>query len=206
MIRAVALVLSLGLSLLPGLASAEALPALHSVTGVAAGDVLSIRRLPDPEAEVIGTLPPDATGVEVIEVVDSWALINTGDFSGYALLRFLAREDGPAWNALSVPLTCLGTEPFWSLGIDPAAGDAGYTTPENPEPQVSKITDSWPGQIWAPAAAVALPGGLAVMYPAACSDGMSERSYGIAIDFFLNAVDAGTGQRRLSGCCLIASD
>jgi hypothetical protein len=35
---------------------------------------------------------------------------------------------------------------------------------------------------------------------------MSERSYGISIDFFLNQQDAGTGQRRLSGCCSVATN
>jgi uncharacterized membrane protein len=179
-------------------------PAMHRVAGVAAIDVLNIRALPDPGAEVIGTLAPDASGVEVIDVIDGWAVVNAGDVSGYALLLHLEREDETDWNALEVPLSCLGTEPFWSLGIDPIKGEADYFTPENPEPRATKITDSWPGQIWTPAAALALPEGLAVMYPAECSDGMSERSYGIAIDFFLNSVDTGTGQGRLSGCCTIA--
>jgi uncharacterized membrane protein len=173
------------------------------VTGVAVGDVLNIRARPDAGAEVIGTLAPDATGIEVVDAADGWAVVNTAEQTGYVAQRFLAREDGPAWNSLEGPLTCFGTEPFWSLDVDPVAGETRYLTPEDPEPRVSKISDSWPGQPWTPAAAVALPEGLAVMQPTECSDGMSERTYGISIDLFLNAMDAGTGQQRLSGCCLI---
>ena len=62
---------------------------------------------------------------------------------------------------------------------------------------IRPIETKWPGQPWAPAAAVALPDGLAVLAPAECSDGMSERSYGIAVDIFLQM----EGTTRLSGCC-----
>jgi uncharacterized membrane protein len=177
---------------------AQGYPALHSVTGVASDDVLNVRERPDADAPILGSLPPDAAGVEVISVTDGWALVNVGDGSGYASLKFLAREDGPDWNALARPLACLGTEPFWGLSIDPAAGMATFGSPEIPE-QDMPIGQTWPGTPWAQAAALALPDGMAVLYPAECSDGMSNRSYGIVADLFLNGPD----QPRLSGCCLI---
>jgi uncharacterized membrane protein len=177
---------------------AQGYPALHSVTGVAADDVLNVRERPDAGAPILGSLPPDATGVEVISVTDGWALVNLGDGSGYASLTYLAREEGPEWNMLERPLTCLGTEPFWSLKVDPAAGTAAFSTPEEPEHDLP-ILGTWPGAPWAPAAALQLPDGLAVLSPAECSDGMSDRSYGIAADLFLNGQD----RQRLSGCCLM---
>jgi uncharacterized membrane protein len=176
---------------------AEEFPATYSVTGVAADDMLNIRAAPDANAPVIGALPPEATGVEVIAVTDGWAVVNTAEGTGHAALRFLRREDGPAWNSLQAPLTCLGTEPFWSLAIDPAAGETRFATPEVQDPQTAPIGQTWPGQIWAPAAALSLPDGVAVLSPALCSDGMSDRSYGIAIDLFLQGGD----RQRLSGCC-----
>jgi uncharacterized membrane protein len=176
---------------------ADVYPALHEVTGVAADDVLNIREAPDASAAMIGTLAPDATGVEVVAVQDGWAVVNTGEGTGYAALRFLARADAPDWPTLEVPLTCLGTEPFWSLQIDPAQSETRFQTPEDEEPLVAPITSTWPGLPWSQAAAVALPDGLAVLTPAACSDGMSDQSFGIAADLFLTGPD----RTRLSGCC-----
>ena len=193
MIRLVALILCL----IPFALRAEVYPALHDVTGVAADDVLNIREAPDAASPVIGTLAPDARGVEVILVEEGWALINAGEQSGYADLRYLVRSAGQNWNALQSPLTCLGTEPFWSLEIDPPAGETRFWTPEGPAPEIAAISTTWPGALWSPAAAVALPDGLAVLAPAFCSDGMSEQSYGIAVDLFLHSGD----RQRLSGCC-----
>lgn len=193
MIRLLALVCLL----LPLAVRAEVYPALHDVTGVAAGDMLNIRAQSSAEAQVIGTLAPDATGVEVVAVQDGWAVVNTGEGSGYAALRYLARSGGPDWNALETPLTCLGTEPFWSLRIDPAKRETRFQTPEDETARPAPIGGVWPALPWSQAAAVALPDGLAVLAPAECSDGMSDQSYGIAADLFL----AGPDRARLSGCC-----
>jgi actin-like ATPase involved in cell morphogenesis len=56
-------------------------------------------------------------GSRFLSAAGGWGLVNAGDRSGYVAMRFLAREGGPDWNALETPLTCLGTEPFWSLKI-----------------------------------------------------------------------------------------
>jgi uncharacterized membrane protein len=196
MIRLLAMVLWL----IPMALRAEVYPALHDVTGVDADDVLNIRAAASAGAPVIGALAPDATGVEVVAVQDGWALVNSGDGSGYAALRFLARTDAPDWPTLTVPMTCLGTEPFWSLEIDPARSETRFQTPEDEVPQVAPITAAWPGLPWSQSAAVALPDGIAVLSPAECSDGMSDQSFGIAADLFLNGPD----RTRLSGCCRLA--
>lgn len=193
MIRLLALVLAL----LPVALRAEVYPALHDVTGVAADDVLNIRATASAEAPVIGTLAPNATGVEVVAVQDGWAMVNTGEGSGFAALRFLTRSDAPDWNALQTPLTRLGTEPFWSLTLDPGTETARLVASDDLNGDPLQIEQSWPGNLWAPAAAVSLPQGTVVLYPAECSDGMSERSYGIAVDLFLTKPE----KLRLSGCC-----
>lgn len=181
----------------PAALLAEVYPALHEVTGVAAGDVLNVRERPDGGSAILGALAPGAAGVEVMLVTDGWGLVNIGDSAGYVSMRFLERADGPDWNALKTPLTCLGTEPFWSLQIDPAKGQTLFQTPEDSEPFVAQIAGSWPALPWSPVAAVDLPDGIAVLAPTECSDGMSEQSYGISADLFLT----GPGRTRLSGCC-----
>lgn len=176
---------------------AEVYPALHDVTGVAANDVLNIRATPDAGASVVGTLAPDAKGIEVISVTGGWALVNTDEASGYVAMRFLSPTGAPDWNTLEVPLTCLGTEPFWSLQIDPPAGETRFQTPEDAGPRVAPIAARWPSLPWSATAAVALPDGIAVLAPMECSDGMSDRSHGISVDIFLTGAD----RQRLSGCC-----
>lgn len=193
MIRLLALVFIL----LPLAVRAEIYPALYDVTGVAADDMLNIRAAPDAGSAIIGTLAPDATAIEVVAVQDGWAVVNTGEGSGFAAMRYLARAEGPDWNALQTPLACLGTEPFWSLKIDPAEAETRFQTPEDEIARIAPITGSWPALPWSQTAAVALPDGLAVLSPAECSDGMSDSSYGIAADLFLT----GPERERLSGCC-----
>ena len=198
MIRLASLVLLLALGPVP--LRADTYPALHAVVGVAEDDVLNIRAAPDAGAEIIGTLAPNLMGVEVISVSDGWAQVNTGEGTGYAALQFLQREEGPEWFALARPLACFGTEPFWSLALDPDARTAAFTTPEMTEARIDPMGQTWTGAVWAPTAAIDLPDGLAVLRPADCSDGMSEQSYGIAVDLFLRTGD----RQRLSGCCTLA--
>lgn len=204
--RQMALILKLAPTLILTLAlggpaaAQDVLPAWFGVTGVAADDVLNIRERPDAGSAVIGTLAPDATGVEVVEISDGWAMVTTGERSGYAALRYLAPEPAPAWNSLQVPLTCLGTEPFWSLEIDPATSELRRRTPDRPEVETTPLTAAWPGSTLAPDMAVVVEDGIAVLSPKACSDGMSDRRYGIAIQIFRT----GTGYiDRDLGCCML---
>ena len=181
---------------------AEELPALYYVTGVSADDVLNLRERPDSSAAIIGRLAPDASGVEVVAFAENWAVINVDGVAAYAARRFLTREDGPDWAALQRPILCAGTEPFWTLAVDPATASAGFSTPEQPEPRLLAIDDLWPGNAWTTSAAVSLPVGLAVLRRAECSDGMSDQQFGIAVDLFLR--DA--GGLRLVGCCSLSQD
>lgn len=197
MIRAILLLLAFSLPL-----RAEEFPAFYMVTGVASDDVLNIRARPDAKSDVIGSFAPDASGVEVVAVSGRWALVNTREGSGYAALRFLEREPGPAWNSLQVPLACLGTEPFWSLEIDPATGEMRRQTPDDPQPSTTPLTVAWLGSARAPDMAVALEDGIAVLSAKECSDGMSDRRYGIAVQIFRSGV--GYVDREV-GCCSLAS-
>ena len=145
--------------------AAEDLPALFSVTGVASDDVLNIRAAPDPSSDILGALTPDATGIEVISESDGWASINVEDRSGRVAARYLRPMGHAPWYQLQIPLHCAGTEPFWSLDIDPQAATASFLTPELSEPQVLALDGFWPGEDWLPSAAVSFDHGLAVVRP-----------------------------------------
>lgn len=47
------------------------------MTGVATDNVLNIHTRPDAASDMIGSLAPDTTGIEVVAVSGNWALINS---------------------------------------------------------------------------------------------------------------------------------
>jgi len=179
-------------------AVADSLPALYAVTGVPANDVLNIRAEPDAGATLIGTVPADAADVEVVALSPDgqWAQVNSGEVSGYTAVRYLRRQPGPEWFSLKTGLLCVGTEPFWSLSLQPQL-DALYSTPEIDT--LLPILTRWSGASHAPMVGLALgDGGFITLRSAQCSDGMSDRSFGIASTLFLIG---DTGPLTQTGCC-----
>lgn len=180
---------------------AQPLPALHDVQGVAADDVLNIRAEPSAQASIIGTLAPDAQGVEVVarNAAGTWGQINIGEQAGWVSLRYLAlRGVHIDHYNLPVGLRCFGTEPFWSLRN--AGGAWDYQTPDMLREglEISIAQDSG---IAEDLRRMVLFNGLggpasAFIYPAACSDGMSDRAFGLAIGVMMSP-----SAPLLSGCC-----
>lgn len=201
----------LWLALLALPAAAQEYPALHSVTGVAADDVLNIRSTPSASAEVIGTLAPDQTGVEVILADESgkWGQVNSGEQSGWAALRYLSLQPQNDWRMMhGQALDCFGTEPFWSLTLDDTAR---MTTPEGPVTGFTLLArqraaghsgKSGFHAVHHPSNETSVPGTASLsgtLTSQHCTDGMSDRSYGISIDLLHLR---GTGQLDvLTGCC-----
>ncbi|WP_424977247.1 SH3 domain-containing protein [Leisingera sp. S232] len=192
-------------------AAAQEYPALHSVTGVAADDVLNIRSTPSASAEVIGTLAPDQTGVEVILADESgkWGQVNSGEQSGWAALRYLSPEPQNDWRMMhGQALDCFGTEPFWSLTLDEASYLRTQDEPVTPfvlmarQPATGRPGKSGFHAVGRIDSALPIPdirsisGTLTARH---CTDGMSDRVYGISIDL-LQFRKAGQLD-VLTGCC-----
>ena len=182
------------------------LPTLFDVTGVAANDVLNIRAAPDASAEVIGTLSPNARDIEVVgyDETGRWARINTDERSGWAALRYLAYQVD-VWTPGTLPPTlhCLGNEPFWSFR--PTGDNVMFSTPDAPDSMMRIEQVLATGMFRDPRRSVTAQGDnlrmTAVMVPMACSDGMSDRSYGLDVTVILE----GRGEpQMLTGCCSIA--
>ncbi len=205
MIRALALCALLALP-----AAAQELPALYDVTGVAAGDVLNVRQGPSAAEPVVATLPPGARGVEVVALSPEggWGLVNAGEVAGWVSMRFMAAAGGPGWETLATPLTCLGTEPFWSARLGEPPGTMLLQTPDHP---VAAMGIGWSAPVagrmgmLGVSLASGTAGGFAVIRAESCSDGMSERHFGLAAEFFLDGLFPGeTEPLGLSGCCTMA--
>lgn len=183
-------------------ATAQPFPALYDVQGVAGDDVLNIRSDPDEGSAIIGQFAPTATGIEVLGVDPSgqWARINSGESQGWAALRFLARSEPAGTFPDNSTLSCFGTEPFWSLAArrhGPArldvsgVGQIEYSTATIHV--ANGRSDRFVLDLGAPAAAV--------IRRAACSDGMSDRGFGLQIDLIVQGAPA----QLYSGCCSIAA-
>ena len=198
------LILALTIFARPALATQEyILPTLFDVVDVAEGDVLNIRSGPGTGFEVIGTLRHDATRVEVVAHDHSgrWAQVNTGERSGWASLRYLAyRTD--VWEPGAVPqgFSCFGTEPFWSIDT------ARFATPEDPDAAVETTAILDTGIFRDPRRVLVATGDerrfTLSATPQACSDGMSDRAFGLGALLVIEA--EGEAPAILAGCCSIA--
>ncbi|MGM0583926.1 MAG: COG3650 family protein [Pseudomonadota bacterium] len=200
----------MGLALLwagPASATQEyILPTLFDVTDVAADDVLNIRARPSARSEIIGALAANARDIEVVGHDGSgrWAQVNTNERRGWVALRHLAyRTD--VWEPGELPetLRCMGTEPFWSLAFRRNA--AILSAPARPDSTMTLEAVLDTGVFRSPRRAIVAGDAerslTAVITPAICSDGMSDRVYGL--DATLVIEDA-EGPRMLTGCCSIA--
>ncbi|WP_162685512.1 SH3 domain-containing protein [Roseovarius amoyensis] len=201
MIRAALICL---LMLMPAVAAAQALPALYDVTGVAVHDTLNVRAGPSTRFEVLAKLPSDAAGIEVVDtdVSGEWGLINIGEGSGWVALDYMARRPGQPGDRLPNDLICSGTEPFWSFRLTPD-DKATFTRDETETALPSVLTVQSENRtdraaLFADGGAVVVT---AVLGRALCSDGMSDRAYGLGIDLL---VTDKAEVRVYSGCCSIA--
>ena len=177
-------------------------PARYDVVGVAADDVLNARRGPGTAYPVTDTLAPDATGIEVLAIDDGWARIGRGEATLFASAHFLERQPGQDGVPMlsNLPVTCVGTEPFWSvrfedegyLTFDPLGGEVvdidlnNFATSANDLRSSSFEGSGDAGPV------------LGVLRRTQCFDGMSDREFGIAIEFFPQVTG---GLQHLTGCC-----
>ena len=192
----------LGFSVL--VARADPLPQLYDVTGVAAGDRLNIRAAPSAASDIIGALDRDARGIEVVarNPAGTWGQVNAGERAGWVSMRYLAAR-GVRIDHYNLPdgLGCYGTEPFWSLAN--TGGALRYQTPDGPArdlpisiAQDSRLADDLRRMI----RFAGLDGpGVGFMYPATCTDGMSDRVFGLSISVML-----GPDSPMLNGCCSLS--
>jgi len=188
--------------LAPG-AWAQSLPALYDVSGVRQGDTLNVRAGPSTDFEVIGKLPADATGLEVIDADPdgAWGLINWGEGAGWVALGFLSRQPGQPEEGLPAAFVCSGTEPFWSFGRS-ADGKATLSRPDREaafESLQTLVSENRPDRH-----ALFADGGdtvvTAIVARNLCRDGMTERAYGLGIDLL---VTDKTEVHVYSGCCRV---
>jgi uncharacterized membrane protein len=187
----------------PALATQDGWPAIYDVTGVAEDDVLNIRERPDASSPIVGRLSPGMM-VEVIRPNDrqTWGLVNAGEHPGWVALRYMTRRPGQWDGAFPEIASCFGTEPFWSLMRE---GDAlTFSTPESSASMQITARSGSENRRDSFHMVAEEPDGtaVAILQTEACSDGMSNREFGISVQLLLGL---GGTTRQLSGCCTRAA-
>ncbi|PZX15495.1 SH3 domain-containing protein [Celeribacter halophilus] len=178
------------------------LPAVFTVTGVAADDMLWVRDAPSVTGARLGGLTPNSVVSLNARASEDWGQITLNGQIGYVHMGYLTRaaESGGTTtvNGFPLGLTCRGTEPFWTLTI---AQDRSveYTSLINGADPITSLTQTTP----------AIGGGYPYTFGAqrysgtldqtSCSDGMSDITYSMSL--ILNRAISGGQTETLYGCC-----
>lgn len=193
------LFLFLSLFLTAHFASADTFPARYSVTDVAANDTLNIRSEPSGSSEIIGTYPPYAVNIEVLGLNETgkWARVGAGERNGWVAARFLQRDPIDDPYRIPRPLTCIGTEPFWSFNMAIRGTDfkeAGFDLSILNEISEAVTENAYLGVFEeGPTLTHTI-----LVQRESCGDGMSDREFGFSARLFVTAPD---GNRFYHGCC-----
>lgn len=182
-------------------AFAQDFPALFSVTGVASNDVLNIRAEASARAPIVGTFSPYQTGIEVVGLSEDrrWGLVRTNEGVGWSSMRFLRQERADSWRDGQQPLSCSGTEPFWSMEVFLPSNRVEFTDMNTGGFELRNDAPYLPSTRFPPTLAMSFSGarqGFAVVRQGVCSDGMSDFVYGLEVQVYWLSVPEG-----LSGCC-----
>ena len=195
----------LAFTLLPAtksLADWQLFPAFYDVTGVASDDVLNVRAGIGASHPILETLAYNERYVEIVSLSEDgrWGLIGYPGGSGWASMKYLARQSGQDRPDLPRPMSCGGNEPFWGLYFSQRGND--FALPGEPPHILPTTWEGIPDGMLPVAYGIRMARGSdvinAVVTRSACSDGMSEMEYG----FEINAILSGSlGNRMLTGCC-----
>jgi uncharacterized membrane protein len=182
-------------------AGAEPFPAAYRVTGVAANDVLNIRAEPSAAAAKVGTIGPYGFNIEVLRLSEDgkWGQVGLPEGNGWVAMRFLEPTPPADPNEVPRPLSCFGTEPFWSLAFFPEGAE--WQVPDLPR---ADLTVTEEAVAWSGFRLSAEEGPTrifdAIISRQQCSDGMSDRVFGFAASLFIESPD---GNVVVTGCCTL---
>ena len=171
-------------------------PTLGVVVDVPEGDVLNIRAGASGASLDLGDLK-NGEKIEILARHDegNWFKVNWQESDAWVSARFIqiASPKRMPNSQLPIPMQCFGTEPFWDLEVT----ETGilYSDPET-ELNFQPILEEAHEFFNVRTALVQSSDYAALIQYESCSDGMSDRDYGMSISLFRNG-------SALGGCCQI---
>lgn len=188
-------------------AFAQSPPAYYRVTNLADGDHLNVRAQPNADSEDIGDLAAGSSPYEIIETDASgqWGKILWLEGTGWVALRYMEpiSVERLAKTQVPVGLTCVGTEPFWTIELK-TQQSAVISTPEATLPlsvinaKTSLNQSSFPVAIELTSANTSAT---TILRRGSCADGMSEITYGWNASVIMQP-----NFKLLSGCCVLRTE
>lgn len=180
-------------------ATAAAADIAYSVYNVRPGDTLNMRLQPNPGAPVVQAIPHDGVGIMLTgrNAAGGWVEAFWRRKRGWVNGRFLG-IGGAGRFQLPAFLDCLGTEPFWSIGLAPGYARAELMFAER---RFSfRLTGAQNAMarpnIWHIRASARPRGEMSlIIQNQSCSDGMSDNSYPYAVVALIR------GYNPIAGCC-----
>lgn len=191
-------------ALLPTLSQASEFPALFHVVDVASDDVLNVRALPDAASPTIDSFAFDYKRVEVIAITDdrSWGLVNVGEVSGWVSMRYLQPSSDLKWAYDQVALYCFGTEPFWSADLFTHGHEVEFQFFDDPPERFDVAWTARPENYTGDVLGFGASGDSGTLFGTIrndqCSDGMSDRTFGLTFEAYFVRGGQPIGYR---GCC-----
>lgn len=183
------IILALYLAFCVATASAEP---IYEVIGVDESDVLNIRKGPSAAAPKVGEYRPGESGIRIYRRKGNWALTGRYDPQtpdGWVHTRYLKLTAAAA--RLQLPISCSGTEPFWTVVINTEVS-ATYSQPDGAPQELSVSQFNRSGRN---GSMLLRAGGNMSINAGYCSDGMSDNIYPYAAQVRL------PDGHQLAGCC-----
>lgn len=175
---------------------------LAEVTGVVAPDTLNLRAAPSAKAKILAKIPAKekvkCLGPHELTKGSRWLQVRYQDKRGWVNQKHL-KFRGPQ-KALAHPLECVGTEPFWSIQIDPSGLSTFEAMGESAQPLLVESMQAAVGhrQVWSihfHSTSASAPSSGFLSKSGSCSDGMSDHQYAYDLFILLGSKTA------LKGCC-----
>lgn len=177
------------------------LPSFFQVYGLSDGDVLNVRSGPSAKSRDLGDLVPNQKiEVTVFDVSGTWARVIWDEGNAWVSRRYLEPVATPRMKPSEIPanMLCTGTEPFWSFAVE--NGAVARFSAMGGDPSDNPILWNGVSANHTLRLGLATADWRAFVQKKTCSDGMSDRLYGLQIDLI------GTEDKpmMLSGCCQLA--
>lgn len=196
-------ILAVAFSMMACFATAQEFPAQYHVTGVHSEDTLNVRMAPDPSTEIIGELAPFDRDIEVLQLSANgqWGKIAGGESNGWVSMRYMRRAEPELAAQMPRPMTCLGTEPFWTLTIKEDGtvfeefGMDSYNLSTLNESVSEDGRDYFGTYSEEDTSAHTV-----IIQRRICGDGLTDRDYGFRAMLF---TDSPRGNSAKSGCCTL---